>query len=72
MYRGVEIYLDTLLITAPVGGERSVSLSGRFTPKEGVPGTHSVGAWVDRKVGLDAVEKKIAHAVAGNRTLVPQ
>jgi hypothetical protein len=40
------------------GGELSVSLPGRFTPKERAPGTRLIGGWVGARPGLDAVVKR--------------
>jgi hypothetical protein len=41
-----------------VGGERSASRPGRYTPGERVPGTHWVGGWVDPRTGLDMEKGK--------------
>jgi len=41
------------------GGEWSASRRGRFTPREGTPGSHWIGGWVGFRVGLDvAVRRK--------------
>jgi hypothetical protein len=37
--------------------EWSASRTGRFTPRERVPGTPWTGGWVGPRAGLDAVEK---------------
>jgi hypothetical protein len=50
--------MHLFLTSALVGGERSVSSSGRFTPWEGVPGTHCIGGWVGLGTGLDDVERR--------------
>jgi len=35
-------------------------MAGRFTPREGAPGTHRIGGWVDPRTVLDAgVKRKI-------------
>jgi hypothetical protein len=39
-------------------GEWSASRPGRFTPKEGSPGTHWIGGWVGPRAALDAVVKR--------------
>jgi hypothetical protein len=36
-YGGVDVYIHVFLTTALVGGERSASRPGRFTPEEGAP-----------------------------------
>jgi hypothetical protein len=41
-----------------VGGEWSVSLSGRFTPGERDPGINWIGCWVNSRAGLNDVEKR--------------
>jgi hypothetical protein len=38
--------------------EWSVSLPGRFTPRERASGTHEIGGWVGPRAGVDAVVKK--------------
>jgi hypothetical protein len=45
-----------VLTSALDTGEWSASRSDRFTPGEGVPGTHWIGGGVDTRAGLDAVE----------------
>jgi len=40
------------------GGELSDSLSGRFTPREGAPGTHWVEGWLGPKAVLDTAVKR--------------
>jgi hypothetical protein len=40
-----------------VGGEWSASRAGRFTPREGAPGTHWVGGWVDPRAGLEDMDE---------------
>jgi hypothetical protein len=45
-----------ILTLALVGGERSASRSGRFSPEERAPGTHWTGGWVSPRTGLDDVE----------------
>jgi hypothetical protein len=37
---GVDVYTHAFLTSALVGGERSASRNGRFTPGEGTPGIH--------------------------------
>jgi hypothetical protein len=48
-----------------VGGEWSVSRSGRFNLKERAPGTRWIGGWVDHRADLDDVEKRIFLTVPG-------
>jgi hypothetical protein len=57
-YGGVQIYIHVFLTSALAGGERSASRFGRFTRREGAPGIHWIGGWVDPKAGLDDVEKR--------------
>jgi hypothetical protein len=52
-YGGVDVEIYIFLASALVGGERSASRPGRFTPREGAPGTHWTGGWVGP---LDAAE----------------
>jgi hypothetical protein len=50
------------LASALDGGEWSASRPCRFISGERSPGTHWIGGWVNRIVGLDAAEKrKILH-----------
>jgi hypothetical protein len=43
-YGGVEVYVDPPFLASTLdGGEWSASRSGRFTPEETAPGTHSIG-----------------------------
>jgi hypothetical protein len=46
------------MTSALAGGEWSVLHPYRFTSGERSPGTHSIGGWVDPKVGLDDMEKR--------------
>jgi hypothetical protein len=46
----------SFLASALGTGEWSVSLPGRSTPEEKIPGTHRIGGWVGPRDGLDAVE----------------
>jgi hypothetical protein len=46
------------LISTLVGGERSTSRPGRFTPGERAPGTHWIGGGLDLRAGLDDLEKR--------------
>jgi hypothetical protein len=57
------------LTSALYGGEWSTSRSGRFTPRENVPGTHWSGGWMGPRAVLDAVVKRKFPASAGNRNL---
>jgi hypothetical protein len=66
-------YSSTYSLTSALdGGEWSVSRPGRFTPREGAPGTHWIGGWVGPKAGLEAVIKRINPIIApaGNWTPV--
>jgi hypothetical protein len=40
------------------GGEWSATCPCHFTARERAPGTHWIGGWVGRKVGMYAVEKR--------------
>jgi hypothetical protein len=55
---GVAVQICIFLTSAIVGGEWSASRTDRFTPGERAPGIHWIGCWVDRRAGLDAVEKR--------------
>jgi hypothetical protein len=46
------------LTSALDGGEWSVSHSGRFTSREGAPGTHWTGDWVGPRAVRDVVVKR--------------
>jgi hypothetical protein len=52
-YGVVDVQIHIFLTSALVGGERSASRPGRFTP-----GTHWMGGWVDPRAGLDDVEDR--------------
>jgi hypothetical protein len=41
-----------------IHSETSVSRLGRFTPREGITGTHQIGGWVGPGTGLDDEEGK--------------
>jgi hypothetical protein len=56
-YGGVDVYTHIFFTSELVGGERSASRPGRFTPGERASGTHWIGGWVDPRVGLNDVEK---------------
>jgi hypothetical protein len=43
---------------ALIGGWRSASRPGRFTPVERAPSTHWIGGWVKPRADLDDVEKR--------------
>jgi hypothetical protein len=52
-------YSSTHSLTPALDGvEWSASRPGRFTPREGVPGTHWIGGWVGPRAVLDAVMKR--------------
>jgi hypothetical protein len=57
-YVGVDVQIHNVLTSALVGGEWSASRPCRFTPRERAPGIHWIGGWVDRRAGLDDVEKR--------------
>jgi hypothetical protein len=57
-YGGVDIYIQVLLTSALVGGEKSVSRLGRFTTGKKVPGIHWIGGLVNSKADLGDVEKR--------------
>jgi len=54
----VEVQLHQFLTSALDGGEWSASRPGRFSLREGAPGTHWIGGWVGLKAGLDTVAKR--------------
>jgi hypothetical protein len=54
VYGGVDVFFTSAL----VGGERSASRPGLFTPGERAPGTHLIGGWVGPRAGLDDVEER--------------
>jgi hypothetical protein len=56
-YGGMNLQTHVFLTSVLVGGERSASHPGRFTPGESGPGTHWIGGSVDPRVGLDDMEK---------------
>jgi hypothetical protein len=56
-YGGVDVYIHTSLTSALVGGEWSASRFGRFTPGKRAHGNHWIEDWMNRRVGLDDVEK---------------
>jgi hypothetical protein len=64
-YRGVDVYVHTVLTFALVGGEWLASRPCRFTPGERTPGTHWIGGWVDPRASLDDVDKRKFLALAG-------
>jgi hypothetical protein len=54
-------FLDLAL----AGGEWLASRLCRFTPRERTPGIHWIGGWVDRRTGLDNVEKRTSFTLPG-------
>jgi hypothetical protein len=58
IYGEVDVYIDVFLTSALLEGEWSASRFGRFTPREGAPGTHWIGGWVGPRTDLDDMEKK--------------
>jgi hypothetical protein len=53
------MYSSTPSLTSALDGrEWSASRSGRFTPRERVPGTHWIRGWVGPRAVLDAVVKR--------------
>jgi hypothetical protein len=55
---GVDVWIQIFLTSALVGGKWSASRPGLFTLGERAPGTHWIGGWVDRRAGLDDLEKR--------------
>jgi hypothetical protein len=51
-YGRVDVYIHIFLTSALVGGEWSASGPGSF-----ISGTHWIGGWVDRRAGVDDMEK---------------
>jgi hypothetical protein len=64
------VYIHISLTSTLAGGEWSVSRTGRFTPGERAPGTHSIGGWVDARDGLDDVENILF--LTETRTPIPR
>jgi hypothetical protein len=56
-YGGVNVQIHIFLTSVVAGGERSASRPSRFTPGEGVPGTHCIGC-VGPRAGLANVGKR--------------
>jgi hypothetical protein len=56
-YRRVDVETRVFLTSTLVGGERSASSSGRFTPGEIASGTHWIGGWVEPRAGLNEMQK---------------
>jgi hypothetical protein len=48
---GMEIYFHAFLTLILDEGKWLALRSDRFTPKERVPDTHSVGGWMDTELG---------------------
>jgi len=69
-YGGMDVLLQTFLISALDGGEWSTSRSGRFNPEKKVPGSHWTPGWLGQKAGLGAVAKRRNSCLAGNRKSV--
>jgi hypothetical protein len=57
-YWGMDVYIHVFLTSALAGGEWSVSSPSRFNPGEKATGIHWIGGWVERRGGLDDVEKR--------------
>jgi hypothetical protein len=57
-YWGIGGIVPQFLTSALDGGEGSVSLPGRFIPRERAHGTHWIGGWVGPRAVLDAAKKK--------------
>jgi hypothetical protein len=53
------------LTSALAEGEWSASRPGRFTPGETAPAIHWIGGWVNRRAGLDDVEKRKLLTIPG-------
>jgi hypothetical protein len=53
------MYSSTHSLTSALDrGDWSATRPGRFTPREGAPGTHWIGSWVGPRAILDAVVKR--------------
>jgi hypothetical protein len=48
-YGGVDVYIQVVFTSAPVGGQWWASLSRRFTSAKRDPGTHWIAGWVGAK-----------------------
>jgi hypothetical protein len=59
---------DAFPSSLPHGGLWSVSLSIRFTSRQQVQDTHSIGGWVGHRAGVDIVQKGKFLSPSENRT----
>jgi hypothetical protein len=55
--RGVDVQTHVFLTSVLVGGEWSASRPGRFTSREGAPGTYWIGGWVGPRAGVEETVK---------------
>jgi hypothetical protein len=51
-------FIDPRFLDLGTSWRWSASHPGPFTPREGAPGTHWIGGWVDRRANLDDLEKR--------------
>jgi hypothetical protein len=69
-YGGVDVYNHVFLTSALVGGERSASRPGRFTPEERAPvPTEYEAGWAQNRCGRHGEVKILA--LTGTRTPTP-
>jgi hypothetical protein len=61
----VDVQIHIFLTSALVGGERSASRPGRFTPREKASVTHWNGGWVGPRAGFDDVGKRTFLSLPG-------
>jgi hypothetical protein len=68
MYGGVEVWLYAFLISAPGGGQWSVSPPGHFNPRERAPDPFWIGGWAGSRAAMDAVEKRKEFVISEDGT----
>jgi hypothetical protein len=65
---GVKIQFHSLSISSAAGSKWSAARLGRFTPRETIPSTRSVGNFVDHRVGLGVTKRNYSLALSVIRT----
>jgi hypothetical protein len=64
-YGGVDVQIHIFLTSALVGGECALHAPAALTAGERAPGTHLIGGCVDRRAGVDDVEKRKLLTISG-------